>query len=79
VRAASGSIPAREPEYSFDRAREYVAGIEADRVDSRDEGGAYSSGGSGGYGSMMRTSWREDVPKPVTQHQWVTPVRSAHL
>lgn len=71
MRAASGSIPALEPEYNFDRDREYVAWIEADRVDSRDEGGAYCSGGRAGYGSMIRTSWREEVPNPVYQYKYL--------
>lgn len=48
MRAASGSIPALEPEYNLDREREYDAWIEADRVLSRDEGGAYCSGGRAG-------------------------------
>lgn len=37
------------------------------RVESRDAGGAYSLGGRGGYGSMMRTSWTLDVPNPGVQ------------
>ena len=52
----------------MDREREYDAWIEAERVDSRDEGGAYCSGGRAGYGSMIRTSWREEVPNPIHQH-----------
>jgi hypothetical protein len=52
----------------LDREREYDAWIEADRVDSREEGGAYCSGGRAGYGSIIRTSWREEVPNPVHQH-----------
>jgi len=42
--------------------------MEAERVDSRDEGGAYCSGGRAGYGSIIRTSWREEVPNPGHQH-----------
>ena len=34
-------------------------------MDNRDEGGAYCSGGRAGYGSMISTSWSDDVPNPA--------------
>ena len=39
--------------------------MDADRVERRDEGGAYWEDGRGGYGSMIKTSWTEEVPKPI--------------
>jgi len=39
--------------------------MDADREEWRDEGGAYWEDGRGGYGSMIKTSWTEEVPKPI--------------
>ena len=38
--------------------------MDAEREERREEGGAYCEEGRGGYGSMIRTSWTEEVPKP---------------
>ena len=46
------------------REREREVAILADRDDKRDEGGAYSDAGRGGYGSMIRTIWTAEIPKP---------------
>ena len=47
------------------RDRDLEEAMDTDRVERRDEGGAYSDAGSGGYGSMMSTSWIDVVPKPT--------------
>ena len=43
---------------------EREAAIDTDREDRREDGGAYCEGGRGGYGSTIRASCTEDVPKP---------------
>lgn len=50
------------------RDRERDAAIDAEREDRREDGGAYSEGASGGYGSTISTSCNDDVPKPAAVH-----------
>lgn len=58
-------IPDLEAREACDLDRAEVDATEAERVDKRDEGGAYEEEGSGGHGSMISTSCRDDVPNPT--------------
>jgi len=59
-----------------DRARDEA--ILALREERREDGGAYSRGDSGGYGSMMRTSWTAETPKPAVSYR-VTDARQLRI
>ena len=64
--APSGAMESEVDEYRPvpARVREREEAMETEREERREEGGAYCEDGSGGYGSTMRTSWTEEVPKP---------------
>lgn len=72
-------VPARE---ACVRERERADAIDAERLERRVAGGAYSLAGRGGHGSMMSTSWTDVVPKPgVSSVRWnqLTLVREGHV
>lgn len=53
------------------REREREVAILAEREERRDVGGAYSEGGRGGYGSIIKTIWTAEIPKPASTSQFV--------